>query len=106
ETGGEVAVRLRGGRVVARVEPGQHVQQHGGVGDGGGEGADLIERGGVGDEAVTRDPAVGRLHADDAAAGGGLADGSAGVGTQGDRNRARRHGHRRAAGGSARRDRR
>ena len=46
------------------------------------ERADLIERRRERDQAVARDAAVGRLHADDAAERGGLADRAAGVGAQ------------------------
>ena len=54
-----------------RIVAGDDFQQQGGVGDGVGEGADLVERAGVGDEAEARDAAVGRLEADDAAQAAG-----------------------------------
>ena len=49
-----------------------------------GEGADLVEGGGEGDEPVAGDPAVGRLEAGDTTEGGGLADRPAGVGPEGE----------------------
>ena len=51
--------------------------------DGPGEGADLVERGGEGDQAVPGNEAVGRLHADDARQGRRLADRAAGVAPEG-----------------------
>ena len=50
-----------------------------GVGDPPGDRTDLIERGSERDEPVARDAAVGGLQADDAAAGGRLANGASGV---------------------------
>jgi hypothetical protein len=44
---------------------GQHLEQSGRVGDRRGEGADLIEGAGEGDEPVTRDETVGRFDPDD-----------------------------------------
>ena len=48
-----------------------------------GKGSRLVEAGGVGNHAPAREGAVGRLDAGDAAPGGGLADGAAGVGAGG-----------------------
>ena len=73
----------RGG--VERVVAGDDVEQQRGVGDGGGERADLVERARERDQPVARDQAVRGLHADDAAQRGGLADRPAGVGAQGER---------------------
>ena len=58
------------------------VHQQGGIGDGPTEGADLIEGRGEGDQAVTADPAVGGLQTDQPAQRGGLANGTAGIGTK------------------------
>ena len=64
---------------------------------------DLIERRGERDEPEARDAAVGRLHPDDAAERGRLANRSAGVRSERDRRHARRHRDRRSAARSARR---
>ena len=67
---------------------GDDLEQQGGVGDGGGEGPDLVERRGEGDEPVAGDQAVGGLQPHHAAEGGRLADRAAGIGAQGDRGEA------------------
>ena len=58
------------------------VHQQRGIGDGPTEGADLIEGRGEGDQAITADPAVGGLQTDQPAQCGGLANGTAGIGTK------------------------
>ena len=65
--------------------PGDHVEEQRGVGDGGGERADLIQRARERDEAVARHESVGGLHADDPAERGGLADRPAGIGAETER---------------------
>ena len=45
--------------------------------------SDLIQRGGIGNQAITGNGSVGRFDARNAAVSGGLTDGTAGVGTQG-----------------------
>ena len=62
-----------------------------GIGDGGRERSDLVERRGKGDEAVSRHPPVGRLHADHATQRRRLADRAAGVGAERERGEAGRH---------------
>ena len=54
-----------------------------------GEGPDLVERAREGDQPVAGDDAVGRLHADDPAQRGRLADRAARVGAEGKRHHAR-----------------
>ena len=75
---------------VAGVGAGDHAQRERAVAHGARERADLVERARERHGAVARDRAVGRLHADDAAQRGGLADRAAGVGAE----RERRHGRR------------
>ena len=74
-------VRFEGGRV-AFVVPGDGAEHDGGVLDGAGKRADLVERRGERDESVARDEAVAGLQPDDAAERGRLADGAAGVGAE------------------------
>ena len=68
--------------------------------------ADLVEGGRERDRAVAADRAVGRLHADRAGDGGGLADRAAGVAAEGERaprtRRPRRRSHRRSRRGCGR----
>ena len=90
----------RGG--VEGVGPGDHVVEQRGVGHGGGERPDLVERRGEGDQPVAGHPPVGGLHADDAAQRGGLADRAAGVGAQRQGGEAGRHRGGAAARGAAR----
>ena len=85
-----------------RVVAGDHVEERGGVGHGGREGADLVERAGEGDEAVARHGPVGGLHAHHAAQRGRLADRPAGVGAEGQRAQPGGHRRRRAARRAAR----
>ena len=88
-TGSTGVGRVGDRRGVERVVAGDHVEQQRGVGDGGGERADLVERARERDEAVARHQPVGGLHADDAAQRGGLADRAAGVGAEPERRVAR-----------------
>lgn len=64
--------------------------------------ADLVKRGRIGDEAVARDAAVRRLHADDAAERSRLADGSARIGAERPDGRTSGDGCGAAARGTAR----
>ena len=66
-----------------------------------GDRPDLVERGGEGDQAVARHPAVGRLEPDHAAERRRLADRAAGVGAERQRHAAGRHRRRRAAARAA-----
>ena len=84
--------RLRDRRGVERVVPGDDLEEQRGVGDGGGERADLVEARGEGDQPVAADRAVGRLDADDAAQRRRLADRAAGVGAERQRREAGGHG--------------
>ena len=86
---------------IAGVVAGDHLEEEGGVFDGEGHGADLIEGGSEGDEAIAGDKAVGGFEADDPAEGGGLADRAAGIGTQATETESGGTGGRRAAGGTA-----
>ena len=79
ELAGEVFEGLVGGSGVAGVVAGDGVEHEGGVLDGAGERADVVERPGKRDHAAAPDAAVGRLEADDAAEGGGEADRATGV---------------------------
>ena len=90
----------RGGRV-ARIVPGDRLQQRGRVARIAGEGPDLLQRGSEGDDAVAADAAVGGLEPDDAGERGRLPDRAARVRAEGDRHASRRHGGRRPAGGTA-----
>ena len=67
-------------RAVARVGADHRAEQQRAVGDVAGERAGLVERGRERDHPVAADRAVGRLHPDDPAQRGGLADRAAGVG--------------------------
>ena len=78
------------------------VQHRRRVAHGARERPDLVQRAGERDEAVAADAPVRRLHADDAAERGGLADASARIGAQREDRLARRDGRRRAAGRAAR----
>ena len=66
------------------------------------QGADLIQRGGIGHETIAGNAAIGRFQADDAAEGGRLADGAARIGAEGPDGRARSHRRRAAARGATR----
>ena len=61
---------------------GNHVEQQCGIADGFGKWSDLIERRREGDQAKTRNAAVGGFHADTAAQRGGLPNRAAGIRTQ------------------------
>ncbi len=87
---------------VARVMAGDCFQKEGGVKNVMCEGADLIQRAAVGDQAEARHAAIGWLEADDAAQAGGQANGAAGVGAKGQGRHASRHRRGRAAAGAAR----
>ena len=89
----------RGG--VHRVVPGDDLVQQGGVEHGAGARAGLVERARQRHEAVARDPAVGRLGADRAGDGRGLADRATGVGADRERRLERRDDRRRPAAGPA-----
>ena len=100
---GEVVVhRARGGGRVARIVPGDGAKQDRRVLDGARHRAHLVERAREGDDAVARHPPVGGLQADDAAEGGRLPDGAAGVGAERGRHLPGRHRRRGAARGAAR----
>ena len=95
-----------GGRVEGIVA-GDRLGEEGDVLHGPAEGADLVEAGTEGDEAVARAAPVGGLEPDESAEAGGEADRAAGVGAegQGGRDRPRRGGGgaaRGAAGGAGR----
>src|SRR5690349_12331146 len=79
----------------------ENVKSDGGVLDGAGEGADLIERTGESNEAIARDAAIGGLDADDAAESGGLTDRAAGIGAEREGALERSDGGRRAAAAAA-----
>ena len=66
--------------------PGNDFQQQGQAGHIMGEGADLVEGGGEGDEAEAGDSAIARFETGDAAHAGGLANGAAGVAAQAQRS--------------------
>ena len=68
---------------IAGVIAGHGAQHDGAVGHVAGNRPHLVERGGIGDHPVAGDPAIGRLEPHAAAVGGGLADGTAGVGAEG-----------------------
>jgi len=68
------------------------VEQDRCVPDVAGERPDLIERAREGDDAVPANPAIGWLHADDAAQRRGLADAAAGIGANRDRRVEGGHG--------------
>ena len=77
---------FRNGGGIALVVSADHFLQQGRVEHRTGARADLVERGGHGDRAETGDAAVGRLDADGTGQRARLADGAAGVGTQGERS--------------------
>ena len=79
-----------------RIGAGDHAQEQGRVGEVVGKRADLIERAGKRDQAVTADAAVRRLEPDDTAKGRRLPDRAAGIGAQGQRSQFGRDGRRRA----------
>ena len=93
--------RPEAGRI-AGVRARDHAQRERAVAHRAGERADLVERARERHRAVARDGAVGRLHADDAAQRGGLADRAAGVGAERERRHRGGHGSRRAAARAAR----
>ena len=80
---------------------GDGLEDEGAVGGVAGDGADLVQGGCVGHEAVAADAPVGGLQAGYAAEGRRLADAAAGVGAQGEGGGAGRHRRRRAAAAAA-----
>src|SRR6478736_4990467 len=75
----------RNGSRVHRIVTADDVEHQRRVGDRVGEWPDLVEAAGERDQAVAADVAVGRLHADDSAQRGGLADRAARVAAEPDR---------------------
>ncbi len=71
----------RGG--IPRIVASDSVHDQGGVGDISGEGTNLVEGAGKGNQPVAANPAISRLEAYDAAEARRLADAASGVGTQG-----------------------
>src|SRR2546421_226075 len=71
---------VRGTGGILGIVAGDGLEQDGAVGNVLGQGADLVERGGEGDQAVAADTPVSRFHAHDPGQGGGLTYGTAGVG--------------------------
>ena len=90
----------RGG--VLGVEARHRAQQDGAIAHRARERPGLVERGGVGDDAPARAASIGRLDADDAGEGCGLADRAAGIGAGRAGAQAGRDGRGRAAGRAAR----
>src|SRR5690606_40988368 len=86
-----------GGRVSGIMTP-DRFQEESGVLDTAGQRTDLVEGGGESDEAVAAHTSVRRLYPDDAAQGGGLADGPTGVGAESPQRRSGGDRHGRAAG--------
>src|SRR5205823_5807910 len=82
EARGVVGHRARARGLILLVAPGDRTEEEGYPAHVRGEGPDLIERGGEGDDAVPRDPAVRGLEPDAADEGGRLADGAASIGSQ------------------------
>ena len=80
------------GSRIARVMSGDDLQEHGRSGDVVGHRSQLVERAGIGDQAVARDAAVRRFHADDAAEAGRLPDRTARVAANGEGYHSRGHG--------------
>ena len=86
---------------IRRIKSGDGLENARGIFDGLRERADLVERGSEGYEAIAGNSAVAGLEADDATVGGGLADGAAGVRTEGGDGGEVGHGSSRAAGRTA-----
>ena len=101
EGSAEVGHRFRTRRGVERVVTGDGLQEQGAVLDIAAERADLVERGGKGDQAVARHAAVGGLEANHATQRSRLADRAAGVCAQGDETFTSSDGRRRPAAGPA-----
>ena len=93
--------RRRRRRRVARVVAGDGVHRQRCILHRRRKGADLVERRGEGNQAVSRDAPIRRFEADDAAECGGLADGATGIGPESERNHPRRHRGGRSAARSA-----
>ena len=100
--GSHVARGVRQRGRVQRVVRGDDVVQQGGVQHRTGHGAGRVEGGGHGDDAEARDRAVGRLDADRAGDGRGLADRAPGIGAHGHGGLVGAHGRGRATRGSSR----
>ncbi len=79
EAGREVGHRAQGRGRIARVVARQQLQHQRRVAHAAGERPDVVLRPGERQGAILRDPAEGRLDADDAAAGGRLPDRGAGI---------------------------
>ena len=85
-----------------RIVAGNGIEQHGSILDGAAEWADLVERGGKCNEAVTGNRTVGRLEADNAAERSRLTDRTAGIRAQCQRSFACRNNSSGTAGRAAR----
>mgnify|MGYP003693630163 CR=1 FL=1 len=77
-----VGHRLVGACRVGRVVPGDHLEHQRVVAHGARHRPDMVEREGERHDAAAADPAVGRLHAGDAAHRGRVANRTAGVGAE------------------------
>ena len=88
--------------VVVRVDAADGVEERGAVGDGRTEGADLVQRACVGEQAIAGHAAVGGLKAHNACARGRLTNGSAGIGAERTGDRATGHGYGRTTAGATR----
>ncbi len=86
---------------VGGIVAGHLVEHEGGVFDGAGDGAAVIERGAAGDDAADGDEADGGFEADDSAPGGWDADAAAGVGAECAEGEVGRDGCAGAGGGAA-----
>ena len=91
---------IEAGRILG-IEPAHGGEHERTIGDSACHRPGLIERGGKGDRAPTRSPAIGWLDAGDADECGGLADRAAGIGAGGAGTQPRRNGCRRTAGRTA-----
>ena len=90
----------RGG--VQGIAPGHHGKHGSGVAHVSREGADTVERGSEGDQAVARDAPVGRHHSGNAAEGARLANRAASIGAQRGHRQTGGHGRGGASAGTAR----
>ena len=99
---GKVFGRASAGGVVVRVDAADSTEEGGGILNGCTEGADLVQGASVSQETVTGDAAVGGLQAHNACAGGGLTNGTTGVGAERTGDRATGHGYGRTATGTTR----
>ena len=92
--------RLAGGGVHI-IMAGNHIEDMGAVRHIAGQGANLVKRRTVSHQSVAGNTTIGRLQPHHAAEGSGLADGAAGIGTQGPDGSACSHRSCAAAGGTA-----